>query len=90
MLRGARCFEFKYYPKVLFIALFLETFVFPTVIQPDIFDINPIFGFEFLDPCGDHVYLVTLSLQEKTVATVTEFINHNQPMPFPTHTFMFE
>ena len=70
--------------------IILESFIFPTVIQPDIFDIDPIFGFEFLDPYRDHFNLVTLSLQGETVATVTEFVNHNQPMPFPTHTFMFE
>ena len=48
------------------------------------------FGFQFFDPNGELFYLVTPSLQEETVATVTEFVNHNQAMSFPTHTFMFE
>ena len=72
------------------ITVFLETSVLPTVIQPDIFDINPIFGFEFFDSNGEQFYLVTLSLQEETMAIVTVFVNHNQLMSFPSHTFIFE
>ena len=30
------------------------------------------------------------SLQEEAVATITEFVNHNQPMSFSSHAFMFE
>ena len=56
---------------MVLLTLFLETPVFPTVVQPYIFHTNPIFGFESHDPYGDHYYLVTLCLQEEAVSAVT-------------------
>ena len=68
----------------------METPVFSTIVQPYILHNNPIFDFKSLHLGWDHNCLITLSLEEEALAAITEFINSNQPMSFPTHTFMCE